>query len=164
MGHPHASPADQARARILAATIQLAACRHGVDPILLAAVAVNESNLDPNRIGDLGERGRWQMLPATARELGFIGSDEALARDPINANLAAAWLAHVKAVCAKHGHRSEAAYVNAYRGAGCRRITGRSWPTAYARRIIGLAGMAREVAERDPGTAALVGSLNHRSK
>lgn len=48
---------------------------------------------------------------ATARELGFLGNDTALANDPINAGYAAEWLAHVKAACARHGHTSEAAYV-----------------------------------------------------
>lgn len=140
LGHPRATAADMARARILAASIQLAARHHGVDAVLLASIAAHESNFDRARVGKLGERGRFQILPATARHLGYLGSDEALAQDPINAGFAAEWLAHVKAVCARHGHTSEAAYLSKYRGDRCR-------PSAYSRAIVAAAESARAATE-----------------
>jgi soluble lytic murein transglycosylase-like protein len=168
MGHPHATPADLARARLLASSIQLAACRHRVDAVLLASIAAHESNFDRSRVGKLGERGRWQLMPATARHLGFIGNDAALAQDPINADLAAAWLAHVRAACATHGHTAEVAYVSKYRGDRCR-------SSAYSRAIVAAAEAARGSTPdgaRSPGrgpvagtgTARLVGALTNRSK
>ena len=167
LGHPDRTSADRASAHILASTVLRAATAHDVPPILLAAIAAHETNFHREHVGAAGERGRWQMLPATARLLGYRGSDTALAQDPLNAGYAAAWLAHVRAVCARHGHTSEAAFVNAYRGASCRRKPGGAWPTRYARQILDLAAMARAatqpetkpntpptIAERHPASTA----------
>lgn len=155
MGHPGAATADFARARILAVTISAAARAHGIDPVILAAVAAHETAFHRDRVGKRGERGRWQVMPATAHLAGYSVSPEALANDPINADVAAWWLAHVRGVCSRHGHRTnlDAAALNAYRGAGCRTPNGR--PSRYARQILDLAGMARAPADARP-SAALV--------
>ena len=43
--------------------IQSSAERHGIDPKLAVAIAQTESNLDPCKIGDLGEYGLFQLRP-----------------------------------------------------------------------------------------------------
>mgnify|MGYP006284790209 CR=1 FL=1 len=45
--------------------------RHGIDWIALAAQGYQESRLDPNRVSPAGAVGVMQLLPTTARELGF---------------------------------------------------------------------------------------------
>lgn len=41
--------------------------KHRVDPLLLRAVAITESNLNPKAVGAAGEIGMFQIMPNTAR-------------------------------------------------------------------------------------------------
>ncbi len=50
--------------------IREAATRHGVDPRLIAAVAMRESGGDPNSVSRVGAQGLIQLMPATAKFLG----------------------------------------------------------------------------------------------
>lgn len=43
--------------------IQDSAIRHGIDPKLAVSIAVVESNMNPCKIGDLGEYGLFQLRP-----------------------------------------------------------------------------------------------------
>jgi soluble lytic murein transglycosylase-like protein len=57
-----------------AETIRRAAHRHGVDPVLLAAMAEVESGFDPQAISHKGAQGLLQLMPATARRFGVTNS------------------------------------------------------------------------------------------
>ena len=47
-----------------------AAQRHGLDPVLLTAMATVESSFDPSAISAKGASGLLQLMPATARRFG----------------------------------------------------------------------------------------------
>jgi soluble lytic murein transglycosylase-like protein len=55
-----------------AAEIAQAAARHGLDPLLLAALVRQESGFDPDVTSRTGARGLTQLMPGTARELGLV--------------------------------------------------------------------------------------------
>ncbi|MBI5546694.1 MAG: lytic transglycosylase domain-containing protein [Deltaproteobacteria bacterium] len=57
------------QARRLAAAVVREARRRGLDPRLVAAVAIVESQFDPFAVSDQGALGVMQLMPATAREL-----------------------------------------------------------------------------------------------
>ncbi|MEE8412320.1 MAG: lytic transglycosylase domain-containing protein, partial [Acidobacteriota bacterium] len=54
--------------------IRRAAQRHGLDPILLAAVAEIESGFDPRAVSHKGAAGLLQLMPETARRFGVTDS------------------------------------------------------------------------------------------
>ena len=78
-----------------------AACREEVPPLLLAALAFQESRFDPRARGPAGGRGLLQVRPATAEEiarlagLAFSGADS-LFEPRLNARLGAAYLRHLQ--------------------------------------------------------------------
>lgn len=47
----------------------------GVDPVLLASIAMQESSLDPNSVSCVGASGLCQLMPGTFTELGFDLAD-----------------------------------------------------------------------------------------
>jgi soluble lytic murein transglycosylase-like protein len=65
----------------------------GVPPALVDAVMAVESSYDPAVIGLDGEIGLMQVLPATARMMGFAGTLEQLAQPEINIHYGAEYLA-----------------------------------------------------------------------
>ncbi len=68
------SAAIDARAEAYRRDFAVAAERHGLDPLLLKAVARAESCFDPKAVSSVGARGLMQLMPATARELGVKDS------------------------------------------------------------------------------------------
>ena len=50
--------------------IQEAALRYNIDPALVKAIIMTESQYDPNAISDKGAKGLMQLMPVTARSLG----------------------------------------------------------------------------------------------
>jgi soluble lytic murein transglycosylase-like protein len=54
-----------------------AAERHGLDPVLLTAVAQTESAFDPSAVSPKGARGLLQLMPETARRFGVRDSFDA---------------------------------------------------------------------------------------
>jgi soluble lytic murein transglycosylase-like protein len=54
--------------------IRQAAERYGVDPALALAVAERESAFNPRAVSSEGAQGVFQLMPATARELGVTDS------------------------------------------------------------------------------------------
>ncbi|MGQ4274606.1 lytic transglycosylase domain-containing protein [Terrihabitans sp. B22-R8] len=80
----------------LRAIVRTEAARTGMPPELADAVATVESNYDIRAIGGVGEIGLMQILPSTARMLGFYGSNAELADPATNARygvnyLSSAW-------------------------------------------------------------------------
>ena len=57
-----------------AETIRRAAQRHGVDPVLLTAMAAVESGFDPRAVSHKGAQGLLQLMPQTARRFGVANS------------------------------------------------------------------------------------------
>ena len=60
-----------------AALIANAAERHGLDPVLLTAMAQTESAFDPRAVSPKGARGLLQLMPATARRFGVSDAFDA---------------------------------------------------------------------------------------
>src|SRR5262245_24974052 len=73
--------------------VKIEAKRTGLDPALVDAVIKIESDYQPNKIGAAGEIGLMQVLPSTARFLGFGGMDTELAELRTNVRLGVTYLA-----------------------------------------------------------------------
>ena len=74
---PTAPPGPEAWSSLAgpyAEMIRRAAQRHGLDPILLAAVAEIESGFDPRAVSHKGAAGLLQLMPETARRFGVTDS------------------------------------------------------------------------------------------
>ena len=69
------APVDDRR-RVLAAIVREAR-RHGLDPLMIAAVIEIESRFDPFAVSPAGAYGLMQLMPPTAQEL-FAGRKESL--------------------------------------------------------------------------------------
>nr|WP_237683986.1 transglycosylase SLT domain-containing protein [Pseudaminobacter soli] len=67
--------------------------RQGLPPEVALAVMEIESNFDPGAKGAAGEVGLMQIMPATARMLGFAGDDALLADPAVNIRLGLQYLA-----------------------------------------------------------------------
>lgn len=71
---PLVSDAWRSLAGPYADTIRRAAQRHGVDPVLLTAMAAVESGFDPLAVSHKGAEGLLQLMPETARRFGVADS------------------------------------------------------------------------------------------
>lgn len=60
----------------VAPAITAAAMAHGIDPLLLHAVAHVESRHDPRAVSPVGARGLMQVMPATAKRFGVKDEDK----------------------------------------------------------------------------------------
>lgn len=81
------SPADY---RALAAA---EAARAGLPPEVADSVMAVESGYNPAAMGGAGEIGLMQILPSTARMLGFTGTDAELAAPQVNIHYGVTYLA-----------------------------------------------------------------------
>lgn len=70
--------AGQARVRTLAPLMADVAQRHGIDPLLLHAVAHIESRHQSQAVSHAGARGLMQVMPATGRDLGVADARDLL--------------------------------------------------------------------------------------
>jgi len=75
------------------AIVEREAQAFGLPPALVDAVIAVESRYNPAVIGMDGEIGLMQVMPATARMLGFAGTSEQLASPEINIHYGAKYLA-----------------------------------------------------------------------
>ncbi len=89
---PPARPALDGRAGYRA-LIEKEAKREGLAPEIAEAVMAVESGYNPAAIGGVGEIGLMQILPSTARMLGFVGSNADLAVPATNIHYGVTYLA-----------------------------------------------------------------------
>ncbi|MFH0298078.1 transglycosylase SLT domain-containing protein [Bradyrhizobium sp. 31Argb] len=75
------------------ALIEKEAGRQGLAPAIAEAVMAVESGYNPGAIGGVGEIGLMQILPSTARMLGFTGSNAELAMPENNIRYGVTYLA-----------------------------------------------------------------------
>lgn len=75
------------------ALIAKEAGQQGLAPAIAEAVMAVESGFNPNVIGGSGEIGLMQLMPSTARMLGFVGSNAELAAPEINIHYGVTYLA-----------------------------------------------------------------------
>ena len=73
--------------------VQREAAAVGLPPALADAVAMVETGYRPDAVGSSGEIGIMQVMPATARQLGFFGSTAELADPATNIRLGIRYLA-----------------------------------------------------------------------
>ncbi len=86
--------ADTVRDNVdLRVMVRTEAVAQGMPPELADAVARVESGYRPQAIGDVGEIGLMQILPSTARMLGFRGSNTELADPATNIRYGVTYLA-----------------------------------------------------------------------
>ena len=71
-----ADPADPVSHRVM---VRPEAAKRGLPPEIADAVATVESGYRAAAIGAVGEIGLMQVLPSTARMLGFVGTSQELA-------------------------------------------------------------------------------------
>jgi soluble lytic murein transglycosylase len=64
--------------------IQVSSERHGVDPLLIAAIIKCESGWDENAYSSAGAVGLMQVMPQTSSELARMGLVDSSAYDPSN--------------------------------------------------------------------------------
>lgn len=76
-----ADPTDPVALRIM---VRTEATRQGLPPEIADAVATVESGYQAGAIGAVGEIGLMQVLPSTARMLGFTGTNQELASPDTN--------------------------------------------------------------------------------
>jgi hypothetical protein len=89
---PTSSPVPAGRQRYFA-MVQAEAREHGLPVEIADAVMRVESSYNPDVIGGVGERGLMQVLPSTARMLGFRGTLDELADPAVNIGLGVRYLA-----------------------------------------------------------------------
>ena len=99
-----AQAADLASRAAYLGIVQREAALRGVPAALADAVAMVETGYRADAIGTSGEIGIMQVMPATARQLGFSGTLEDLFAPPTNialgvAYLARAWQASGGSIC-----------------------------------------------------------------
>lgn len=92
-----ASRSGTARILALAQTLNDAARRHDIDPLLLHAIAHVESRHNPAAVSHAGARGVMQVMPATARRFGVNDPQRELLSAPINVDVSAAYLKTLQA-------------------------------------------------------------------
>ncbi|WP_416221124.1 lytic transglycosylase domain-containing protein [Rhodopseudomonas palustris] len=92
-----AAPSSQTRASntpaAFRALIAREAERHGLAPAVAEAVMAVESGFNPDAVGGSGEIGLMQVMPSTARMLGFLGSNAELAVPETNIRYGVTYLA-----------------------------------------------------------------------
>ncbi|MEO7244098.1 MAG: lytic transglycosylase domain-containing protein [Rubrivivax sp.] len=89
-----APPLDRRGTRIvsIAPAVTQAARTHGIDPLLLHAIAHVESRHNPAAVSPAGARGLMQMMPATAERFGVESPVHALHDVPTNLRASASLL------------------------------------------------------------------------
>ncbi len=158
----HSAPAfpakQSATQRILAMaqTLNAAAERHDIDPLLLHAIAHVESRHNAAAVSPAGARGLMQVMPATARRFGLRDPQRELMAAPLNVEVSAAYLKTLQARFGNDLPLVLAAY-NAGEGAVQRhgnRIPDYPETRDYVAQVLRAYRALREVTVASPGGAA----------
>ncbi len=96
----HCDAAPQRNRETFKAFATCQASRYGLEPVLAHAVMEIESDFDPGVHGADGEVGLMQVMPATARMLGFRGSLDELGEPATNIALGVKYLAQANRLAA----------------------------------------------------------------
>ncbi len=80
------------RASIFAEDINFIADMFNIDPLLLHSIAYVESRYNPSAISPAGAKGMMQLMPATARRFGLVGSEEELFDPLVSLRLSSLYL------------------------------------------------------------------------
>ncbi len=129
----HARVDCRARVVAIARIIAESAHRHGVDPFLMAAIALRESGLNPFAEGGAGERGIVQLHPrGVGSRVRFVRSEAYRRRcerrpDACQAEVVEAGVRHVASAIARCGSVAEG--LGAYNSGVCQE-------TGYSRRVL----------------------------
>jgi soluble lytic murein transglycosylase-like protein len=81
----------------MAQTLNAAAERHDIDPLLLHAIAHVESRHNAAAVSPAGARGLMQVMPDTARRFGLRDPQRELMAAPLNVEVSAAYLKTLQA-------------------------------------------------------------------
>ena len=128
----------EARARIYAAQVELAAAAARVDPYIVVALIERESSWHEGEVGKKGELGLMQLLPHSNATKGFEHHLSALLKAPVNIRVGVAWMAHKRYAC----HCvNPLIWLSAYKGLPCR-------PSTYSRAIVARAAELRALGGR----------------
>ena len=136
-----AHPGAEARARIYAAQVELAAGAAQVDPFLVVALIERESSWNPRAVGAAGERGVMQIHPAGGAwaKYGPAGASwDAAFNVPTNIRVGTLWMAWKRRHC---GTSDPRLWLSAYQGGRCR-------ATTYSRAIVARAAALRTLGGR----------------
>lgn len=133
-----AHPGAEARARIYAAQVELAAGAARIDPFLVVALIERESGWHEGAIGARGEIGLMQLLPHSAATKGYEHHLSALFKPPVNIRVGVAWMARKRQACRT---ADPVKWLSAYKGIGCR-------PTTYSRAIVARAAALRALGKK----------------
>lgn len=109
--------------------VEASAVKFGVPVRLALAIAAHESGISCSVVGSSGERGPMQVLPATARHLGYPGIAKASCARQIDAGMAFLRYCYQEA---GGNHRRAAACYNA----GPRALTWRRLPKSVDRYVV----------------------------
>lgn len=138
----------------------------GLDPRLVKAVMAAESGFDPTAVSPAGARGLMQLMPATAREMGF---ERDLHHPTVNVRAGVAYLqllhrAAFKQFGIKGKSYAQAPYwvqrrvVAAY-NAGPRALSGKGWPAQtrhYTAKVMFFYSSELATLRQAPARAAVV--------
>lgn len=131
-------PGAEARARIYAAQVELAATASRIDPYLVVALIERESSWHEGAVGKRGELGLGQLMPHSDATRGYEAHPAALLHAPVNIRLTVAWMAHSRASCQTP---NPLAWLSLYKG--IKKRGGVCVASAYSRGIVARAGELR---------------------
>lgn len=154
-----ASAAAVQRIRALVPVVAEAARRHGIDPLLLHAVAHVESRHQAAAQSHAGARGVMQVMPATARRFGLGDPQRELLQPALNVDVGAEYL---KTLQVRFGNNLTLVLAAYNAGEGAVEKYGRRIPPypetqAYVRDVLAIYGELRR--RLGVGSAGAVGSV-----
>jgi|GEM_PF-1032708 len=80
------------RSGLFADDINTIAQRFNIDPLLLHAIAYVESRYNPAAVSPAGAKGMMQIMPATARRFGLVGSEDELFNPLVSLRISSVYL------------------------------------------------------------------------
>ena len=125
----------EARARIYAAQVELAAATARIDPFLVGALIERESSWHETAVGKKGELGLLQLLPHSDATKGFETHLSALLKAPVNIRVGVAWMVHKRYACRR---ANPLVWLSAFKGLPC-------GASKYSRAVVARAAELRAI-------------------